>query len=74
MVTSVNNGSITSEYKQNLNRLAKIRNYLIDAATKLTIVNIDSAKLQANSLAQLTSATNELTRSATVIKAAYFSQ
>ncbi len=38
------------------------------ATTNLPITNIDSIKLQANTLAQLTEATNELTRSASVIK------
>lgn len=73
MVTAVTNGSISPEYKRKLNRLATVRDYLIDVATKLTIVNIDSAKLQASTLAQLTAATNELTRSGSVIEPSFFS-
>ena len=35
--------------------------------TDLAVTNIDSIKLQVNTLAQLTEATNELTRAASVI-------
>ena len=73
MVIAANNGSISPEYKQKLNRLANIRDYLIKVTTKLTIVSIDSVKLQANTLAQLTNATNELTSSASVIEPSFVS-
>jgi hypothetical protein len=40
--------------------------------TNLVIMNIDSIKLQANTLAQLTETTNELTRTASVMKLNFF--
>ena len=51
-----------------MNSIATIRDYLMKATNDLAITtNIDSIKLQATSLAQLTQATNELSRKACVI-------
>ncbi len=67
------NGSISPEYVQKLTNLANIRDYLMKATTDLAVINnIDIIKLQANTLAQLTEATNELTRPASVIKFVLF--
>ncbi len=58
--------SIFAEYKKQLNIYANVRDYLMIFVTNLAITTADSIKLQASTLAQLTEATNQLTRTATV--------
>jgi len=49
-----------------LNIYANARDYLMTYITNLAITTSDSIKLQASTLAQLTTATNQLTRAAAV--------
>ncbi|UJR06650.1 hypothetical protein I4U23_010936 [Adineta vaga] len=56
------NQSALDEYNKELNSRATVRDYLIQFITYLPITTSNSIKLQASSLAQLTKATNELTR------------
>ncbi|UJR19272.1 hypothetical protein I4U23_022401 [Adineta vaga] len=58
------NQSALNEYNQGLNSRAYARDYLLTFTTKLAITTLNTIKLQASSLAQLTRTTNELTRSA----------
>lgn len=60
------NASALAEYKKQLNTYANTRDALIGYITNLLITNIESIKLQASSLAQLTQATNQLTRNTLV--------
>jgi hypothetical protein len=55
------------EYKQQLNSQANARDYLMSCMTNLQVTTINTIKLQASSIAQLTQATNQLTRSALAI-------
>ena len=55
-----------AEYNQQLNMYANVRDYLIKYTTNLVIATSTSIELQASSLAQLTQATNQLTRSVAV--------
>jgi hypothetical protein len=66
------NRSISDEYIQKLNTLANVRDYLMNVTTDLQITNINSIKLQANSLAQLTETTSELSQAASVNTIAFF--
>jgi hypothetical protein len=50
-----------------------MRDYLMEVTTNLAIMNIDSIKLLATSLSQLTNSTNELTRKACVIMSVFSS-
>ena len=59
------------KYNQQLNTLANIRDYLMIFINNLTITGIDSTILQATTLAQLTSSTNQLTRHA-LVRSLYF--
>ncbi|CAF1261744.1 unnamed protein product [Adineta steineri] len=61
------NESTLLEFNKKLNIQANIRDYLISFTTNLIIANSDSIKLQASALAQLTQATNGLTRNAITI-------
>ena len=61
------NASALAEYNKQLNTYANLRDFLIQYTTNLTITTAESIKLQASSLAQLTQATNQLTRQALVI-------
>ncbi len=47
---------------------ATIRDHLMMTITNVPITTIDSIKLQASTLAELTEATNQLTRTAAVIE------
>jgi hypothetical protein len=49
-----------------LNTQANVRDYLMSFTTNLLITTSNSIKLQASSLAQLTQATNQLTRATSV--------
>ncbi len=60
------NESALDEYNQNLNTYANTRDYLITFTTNLAITTPNSIKLQASSLAQMTQATNQLTRNTLV--------
>ncbi|UJR11342.1 hypothetical protein I4U23_015523 [Adineta vaga] len=61
------NQSAFVEYQKELNSHATIRDYLITFMKRFLITTSNSIKLQASSLAQLTKATNELTRVALII-------
>jgi DNA integrity scanning protein DisA with diadenylate cyclase activity len=63
---SLVNTSILTEFNQQLNTLANIRDYLMMFINNLTITDIDSIILQATTLVQLTTITNQLTRYALV--------
>jgi hypothetical protein len=60
------NVSAVTEFIEQLNSQANIRDYLISFTTNLAITTSNSIKLQASSLAQLTQATNQLTRTTLV--------
>lgn len=60
------NISALEEYQKDLNRQANVRDYLISFSTALPITNSMSLILQASTLAQMTSATNQLTRDGSV--------
>ena len=60
------NVSALIEYNKQLNSLANVREYLIKFTTNLAITTSNSIKLQSSSLAQLTKATNQLTRTTLV--------
>ncbi|CAF1184610.1 unnamed protein product [Adineta ricciae] len=56
------NQSALDEYNKELNSRAAARDYLIRFTPQLLITTVNHIKLQASTLAQLTQATNELTR------------
>ena len=60
------NRSTLTDYEQKLNSYANVRDYLMQFTMNLLITTSQSIILQASTLAQLTSATNQLTRAATV--------
>jgi len=60
------NTSALIQFNKELNIQANIRDYLISFITNLIITTPNSIKLQASSLAQLTQATNQLTRTTSV--------
>jgi len=60
------NQSALDEYNTQLNSIANVRDYLIRFTTKLAITIPNSIQLQASALAQLTKATNQLTRTTLV--------
>lgn len=60
------NISVINDYKQQLNKHANARDYLIPYLTDLQITTLDSIKLQACTLAKMTEANNQLTRTALV--------
>jgi hypothetical protein len=60
------NVSALNEYNKQINSDANVREYLITFTKNLTITTLNSIKLQSSSLAQLTKATNELTRTTLV--------
>jgi hypothetical protein len=62
------NKSALIEFNKELNSQANVRDYLITYTTNLAITTSNSIKLQASSLAQLTQATNQLTRNTLVRK------
>ncbi|CAF1500386.1 unnamed protein product, partial [Adineta steineri] len=55
------------EYKKQLNSQANVRDYMMSFLTNLSITTASSIELQSSSLAQLTQAPNQLTRSALAI-------
>ncbi|CAF3807836.1 unnamed protein product [Rotaria sp. Silwood1] len=61
------NESALIEYKKELNSQANVRDYLVGFITNLLITTSNSIKLQSSSLAQLTQATNQLTRTTLTI-------
>jgi len=60
------NQSALIEYNEELNSQANLRDYLMTFTTNLPLTTSNSIKLQSASLAQLTQATNQLTRTASV--------
>ena len=58
--------SIVNEYNKLSNIHATTRDYLIKYMNKLPILGLNSIKLQASILVQLTHATNQLTRTTAV--------
>ena len=60
------NNTALIEYNKELNIQAQIRDYLIPYTANLMVTTSNSIILQASSLAQLTQATNQLTRTMTV--------
>jgi hypothetical protein len=60
------NNSALEDFQRDLNRQANVRDYLVSFSTNLAITTPQSIKLQASTLAQLTEATNQLTRKALV--------
>ena len=65
------NATALDEYRQQLNAQATLRDYLITFIETVNITNINSIKLQAAALLQLTQSTNQLTRSALVCICTY---
>jgi hypothetical protein len=61
------NASALAEYNKKLNIHANVRDFLITYITNLAITTTQSIQLQASTLAQLTQATNQLTRTTSVI-------
>ncbi|CAF1071686.1 unnamed protein product [Adineta steineri] len=64
--TSLNTSALI-EYHKQLNVYANIRDYLITYLTNLVITTSSSIKLQSSTLVQLTQATNQLTRTSSMI-------
>ncbi len=60
------NVSALNEYNKQINSDANVREYLITFTTNLAITRSNSIILQSSFLAQLTKATNELTRTTLV--------
>jgi hypothetical protein len=60
------NASALSQFNKQLNSQANTRDYLMTFTTALAITTSNSIKLQASTLAQLTQATNQLTRATLV--------
>jgi len=60
------NESALIEYNVELNSQANVRDYLMTFTNNLLITTSNSINLQSSSLAQLTQATNQLTRAALV--------
>lgn len=60
------NVSALEQFEKDLNLQANVRDYLISFSTDLPITTSMSITLQASTLAQLTGATNQLTRDASV--------
>jgi hypothetical protein len=61
------NVSALSDYKQQLNSHAQVRDLLMTFVSPLAITTSNSVILQASALVQLTEATNQLTRTSTLI-------
>jgi hypothetical protein len=62
------NQSAMIEFNQELNSQANVREYITTFTSNLTITTSYSIILQSSSLAQLTKATNQLTRTTLVTK------
>jgi hypothetical protein len=61
-----NNQTMLDLYRQQVNHQASIRDSLIHFVTDFSLTTFNNLKLQASTLARLTSATNQLTRSTLV--------
>ena len=61
------NASALAVFNQQLNDYANVRDFLMTFTTNLAVTTVNSIRLQASSLAQLTQATNQLTRSTVVL-------
>jgi hypothetical protein len=70
--STVLNATALSELNKELNSQTNTRDYLVTFTTKLVIAISNSIKLQASSFAQLTQATNQLTRATLVRKTKVF--
>jgi hypothetical protein len=66
MSISWNESLAMIEYNKQINSYANIREDLIKFISDLAITTVNSIKLQASTLAQLTQATNQLTRTTLV--------
>ena len=66
------NASALIEYNKKLNSQAQIRDYLMPFMSNLIIAASSSIILQATSFVQLTQATNQLTRTATVTRNSFY--
>ena len=66
------NASTSAVYNQHLNTYATVRDHLIAFASRVLVFTAHSITLQAASLAQLTQATNQLTRATAVRHAPLF--
>ena len=60
------NESVLNDFNQQINTQANLRDYLMTFTQNLLISSANSIELQASSLAQLTGATNQLTRNTAV--------
>ena len=60
------NASALAAFNQELNNYANVRDFLMTFTDTLAITTVNSIKMQASSLSQLTQSTNQLTRSALV--------
>ena len=69
-----NNQSTRSEFIKEINRLADLRESFIKLIPEMTVVSVNSLKLQSLSLVQLTDATNQLTRTSLQIVSQKFFQ
>ncbi|CAF0739918.1 unnamed protein product [Adineta ricciae] len=63
------NNTTVIDYAERLNTLAGVRDYLMKCTASLAILNVNSVKLLAASLAQVTQTTNELTRTSSLLGA-----
>ncbi len=54
------------KYNKEINTHANLREYLMRFTTNLAVTTVNSIKLQASTLAELTQATNQLTRTTLV--------
>ena len=61
------NESALATFNQQLNSYANVRDFLMTFTNTLAITTVNSVKMQASSLSQLTQSTNQLTRSALII-------
>ena len=61
------NESVLAAFNQQLNNYANVRDFLMIFTNTLAITTVNSVKMQASSLSQLTQSTNQLTRSALII-------
>ncbi|CAF1452778.1 unnamed protein product [Adineta ricciae] len=61
------NSSATIDFKNNLNRQANVREYLMNFTDNLPITTSNSILFQSSILSQLTQSTNQLTRSSALI-------
>lgn len=60
------NASALEQFQKDLNLQANVRDYLISYSKDLPVTTPMSVALQASTLAQITGATNQLTRDASV--------